>query len=265
MQQARTRRVPTRLADGGVALGSHCFSGSPAIVEAAVAGGLDFVVVDTEHSPNELAAVTACTRAVQAAGADAWVRIARIDADVGRLLDFGIDGIVLSRATAPRLRALLDEALYAPQGRRGACPAVRACGFAVSDWPAHAEEANAQQWIVPLVEDRQGVADAAGLAACPQVRALFVGAFDLAADLGESSTDLRSGRLGEAFAQVATAAAAHGKPLMVSIGLGADPALAAWLHGQGVRLFSTGADVQAVRAAAAQAQSLRTITSRGTS
>jgi 2-keto-3-deoxy-L-rhamnonate aldolase RhmA len=251
------------VSQGGVALGSHCFSGSPTIVEAAAAGGLDFVVVDTEHALNDLTVVAACTRAAQAAGADAWVRLARIDADVGRLLDFGVDGLVLSRASASRLQQLISEALYAPEGRRGACPAVRAGGYAVVDWAAHAAHTNAQLWIVPLVEDRQGVADAAELAACPHVRALFVGAFDLAADLGEPNTDLRVGRLGDAFAMVVEAAASQAKPLMVSVGIGADPTIAAWLRGRGVRLFSTGADVQAVRAAAVHAQSLRAMSPGG--
>src|SRR5690606_16263457 len=141
----------------GVALGIHCFSGSPGIAEAAVHGGLEFIVIDCEHSLNGLAEVAHCARAVQAAGADAWVRIARIDVDVGRLLDFGVDGLVLSRASEARLSELLGVALYAPDGDRGACPAVRAAGYSVADWPAFAAESNARLWVVALVEDRAGV------------------------------------------------------------------------------------------------------------
>lgn len=245
---------------GGVALGIHCFSGSPGIAEAAVAGGLDFIVIDCEHSLNGEADIVHCARAVQAAGADAWVRIARIDAGVGRLLDFGIDGLVLSRANASRLEALLGEALYGGSdgGRgRGACPAVRAAGYAAAEWGAFAAQANERLWLVPLVEDREGLADAGALAACPQVRALFVGAFDLAADLGARGTDLREAPLAEAFGAVAAAAARHGKPLMVSTGTDPDMAYVVWLKARGVRIFSTGADVQTVRGAAVRAQALR--------
>lgn len=242
----------------GVALGIHCFSGSPGIAEAAVHGGLEFIVIDCEHSLNGVAQVDQCARAVQAAGADAWVRIARIDADVGRLLDFGVDGLVLSRASTARLGELLAVALYAPAGGRGACPAVRAAGYALADWLPFAAEANDRLWLVPLVEDRAGVESAEALAACPQVRALFVGAFDLAADLGASGTDLRQPPLAEAFTAIAAAASRHGKPLMVSAGTEPDPGYVAWLKARGVRIFSTGADVQTVRAGAARAQSLRT-------
>lgn len=241
----------------GVALGIHCFSGSPGIAEAAVHGGLEFIVIDCEHSLNGLAEVAHCARAVQAAGADAWVRIARIDVDVGRLLDFDIDGLVLSRASEARLRELLAVALYAPAGERGACPAIRAAGFSVADWTAFAAETNDRLWLVPLVEDRAGVESAEALAACPQVRALFVGAFDLAADLGAGGTDLRQAPLAEAFDTIAAAASRHGKPLMVSTGTDPDPAYVAWLKARGVRIFSTGADVQTVRAGAARAQALR--------
>lgn len=240
-----------------VALGSHSFSGSPTLIEAAVAGGLDFVVIDCEHSLNEAAEIAHGVRAAQAAGGDAWVRIVRIDAGVGRLLDFGIDGLVLSRANGTRLSELLGQALYAPAGERGACPAVRAAGYAAGDWPRHAQAANAGLWLVPLVEDRAGLDDVDALAACPQVRALFVGAFDLAANLGQADADLRRRPLADAFGRIAEAARRHGKPLMVSCGVDPDPALVEWLKAAGVRLFSTGADVQTVRAAAVRAQHLR--------
>jgi 2-keto-3-deoxy-L-rhamnonate aldolase RhmA len=243
---------------GGVALGMHCFSGSPGIAEAAVRGGLDFVVIDCEHSLNTDTEVAQCTRAVQASGADAWVRIARIDVGVGRLLDFGVDGIVLSRANEARLHELLGEALYAPAGGRGACPAVRAAGYSANDWTSFAADANQRLWIVPLVEDRRGVEDVDVLAACPQVRALFVGVFDLAAELGATTTDLREPPLADAFAAIAAAAARYGKPVMASTGTDPDTAYVAWLKARGVRIFSTGADVQAVRSAAEQAQALRT-------
>jgi 2-keto-3-deoxy-L-rhamnonate aldolase RhmA len=242
---------------GGIALGMHCFSGSPVIAEAAVRGGLDFIVIDCEHSLNTDSDVAQCTRAVQASGADAWVRIARIDVGVGRLLDFGIDGIVLSRANLARLRELLGEALYAPAGRRGACPAVRAAGYATAEWASFASRANEGLWLVPLVEDRQGVEDVEALAACPQVRALFIGAFDLAAELGAATTDLRETPLAEVFEAIAAAAARHGKPLMASAGTDTDAAYGAWLKDRGVRILSTGADLQTVRSAATRAQALR--------
>jgi 2-keto-3-deoxy-L-rhamnonate aldolase RhmA len=177
---------------------------------------------------------------------------------VGRLLDFGVDGIVLSRANEARLHELLGEALYAPAGGRGACPAVRAAGYSANDWTSFAADANQRLWIVPLVEDRRGVEDVDVLAACPQVRALFVGVFDLAAELGATTTDLREPPLADAFAAIAAAAARYGKPVMASTGTDPDTAYVAWLKARGVRIFSTGADVQAVRSAAEQAQALRT-------
>jgi 4-hydroxy-2-oxoheptanedioate aldolase len=244
----------------GVALGIHSFSAAPAIIEAAVSGGLDFVVVDAEHSPSGVHELVQGVRAAQGAGAEGWVRLVRIDEDVGRLLDAGADGIVLSGATAPRLKTLLEHALYAPQGRRGACPAVRSADYAPGEWQPHARQANAQLALWPLVENMAGVADAATLAACPQVQALFVGAFDLAADAGSDSTDLRAPLMQALFERVARAAAQYGKPLMVSSGTDADPDYLVWLRSHGVRIFSTGADVQTVRAAAARAQRLRALT-----
>ena len=144
-----------------------------------------------------------------------------------------------------------------PAGRRGACPAVRSTGYGTTDWAAHASRVNESLCLVPLVESLAGLNDAPLMAACPQVRALFIGAFDLAAEVGSASTDLRSPLLRPSFESLARVAAEHNKPLMASVGTDPDPVYVDWLKYRGVRLFSTGADVQTVRAAAARAQCLR--------
>ncbi|CAN5328455.1 aldolase/citrate lyase family protein [soil metagenome] len=261
----RERRLAAALAGQRIALGMHCFSGSAAIVEAMAAGGLDFVIIDCEHSPNGTTEIQQCLRAAQSFDADALVRISVIDASIGMLLDLGIDGIVLSRASASRLQALLSESLYLPEGGRGACPSVRAAGYSTNDWSEFASVSNRDLLLIALVEDLQGVADIGQIAACPQVRALFVGAFDLAASLGVAATDLRHPELAAAFERVCDTARQHAKAVMVALGDDADPTYIDWLKARSVSVFSNGADVQIIRSAARRAQALRsTLTLRRT-
>ena len=51
----------------------------------------------------------------------------------------------------------MRAARYAPDGERGACPVVRATGYWPGDWNAYAQKANREVFLLPLIEDRQGI------------------------------------------------------------------------------------------------------------
>ena len=248
--QARASRLRATLAAGGVALGMHCFSGAPSAIEAFGFGGLDFAILDREHSANGTESVAAAVRAADGVGLDLLLRAPVLDAGLGALLDLGLAGLVVPGATLPRMREANRLARFAPAGGRGACPAVRAGGYAVSDWSAFAAASNREMLLVALVEDRAGLADVEVIAAEPGVDALFVGAFDLAVSLGLPPGELRSPGLKPCLDRVLAAARRHGKAVMASAGhSGGD--YAAWLQGEGVRILSGGADLQIVQRAAA--------------
>ncbi len=242
----RASALRARLVAGECALGLHCFSGSAATVEASGAGGFDFVILDQEHSPNDVTVAADLVRAADSVGLDLLVRVATLDRRLGALLDLGPAGLVVSQATAARMAAANALARFAPEGGRGACPAVRAAGYDAGDWAAFAAQANRELLLIALVEDRAGLADIDALAADPYVDALFVGAFDLAVSLGLPPGELRAPGLLEPFRTVLAAAARHGKPVMASAGIeGSD--YGRWLQEQGVRILSCGADQQIIQ------------------
>lgn len=241
----RTSRTRTRLDAGRCVLGLHCFSGSASMVEAAGAGGLDFVVLDQEHSPNDVACVAEAVRAADSFGIDLFLRPAGLDQNLGAALDAGVAGLVVPKATAARMTEANRTARFAPEGERGACPAIRAGGYDVSDWPAFALAMNRELLLLALVEDRVGLSEVEAIAADPAVDGLFVGAFDLAASLGLPPGDLRSPGLLKPFDTVLEAAAKYGKPIMASAGT-QDGDYGHWLREKGVKILSCGADVQIV-------------------
>ena len=123
---------------GEVKIGMTCLTGAPSVVEVMGFQGLDYVVIDTEHSDGVTIAQTAgLIRAADAAGIPALVRVDCSNPDnVLHVLDYGAVGI-----QAPHIRTRADaEAVvravkYYPEGERGMCPQIRASGYGgFRDW-----------------------------------------------------------------------------------------------------------------------------------
>ncbi|MFX5570620.1 aldolase/citrate lyase family protein, partial [Acinetobacter baumannii] len=68
-------RLKRRALAGEKLLGAWVFSGSPAISELYALAGYDIVLIDTEHTPIDVADVLTCVRAVEAGGGEAMVRV----------------------------------------------------------------------------------------------------------------------------------------------------------------------------------------------
>ena len=94
--------------------------GSAEVVEMAGALGLDCAVIDTEHTSSGLEAVQHLVTVAQGAGMTALVRVDAPDAQVGRILDLGAQGIVFPRvATVAQARRAAAAMQYPPHGDRG--------------------------------------------------------------------------------------------------------------------------------------------------
>jgi 4-hydroxy-2-oxoheptanedioate aldolase len=93
---------------------------STEVVEMAGALGLDCVVIDMEHGSAGLERVQQLVCAAQGAGMTALVRAEAPDADVGRILDLGAQGIVFPRiASTTQARRAAAAMCFPPNGSRG--------------------------------------------------------------------------------------------------------------------------------------------------
>jgi len=256
-----TARPASRLArklSGRAALtGMQCFTASPVMIECMGEAGFDFTIIDLEHCPTQLETVAHLLRAADAGGVAALVRVPELDGPlIGRVLDLGAQGIVLPHASADRCRAALRAARYAPAGDRGACPVVRAAGYLPADWHAHAESANRDVMVVPLVEDEAAVRDIDAILALDGIDVVFVGPFDLAVSMGLGNADYRHPKLAAILDDVVAAARRHRKHVMTTVGATIDETYAAGLIGRGVRLLSFSADAAVFLAACRRITSL---------
>jgi len=157
--------------------------GNCAAAEIAAGAGFDWLLVDAEHSPNELPDVLAQLRAV----GNACPVVVRPECNdpprIKRLLDIGVQTLLIPFVCSPEEAAAAVAATrYPPSGTRGFSSCTRANGYGrITDY---VRRADAQICVIAQVETRRAPAQLEEIAAVDGISAIFIGAADLAVDFG---------------------------------------------------------------------------------
>jgi 4-hydroxy-2-oxoheptanedioate aldolase len=249
--QARTEnQVRNKLERGELVLGMMHFTGNPMIVEVMASAGLDFFVIDMEHSPIDLNLTAHLVRTADAAGITPLVRVPDVDPGlIKKLLNLGIKGLVIPHATREACAAAVQAVRFSPDGTRGSCQSVRQAAYGQSDWKAFTEEANRQILVIPLLEDKEAIDDFETLAAMPGLDVFFLGAFDFAISVGVPGAGFEHPVLAAALERMVKHAQAHGKYVMTSFGDNISPESAREILSRGVQMVSYGVDALVFRRA----------------
>ena len=215
-------------------------SGSPLVAEICAGAGLDWLLVDMEHSPNGLESVLAQLQAVAAEPVTAVVRVPIGDVvTIKQVLDLGAQNLLVPMiSTADEAREIVAAVRYPPRGRRGVGSALaRSARWNRVD--GYLTDADTHVSLFVQVETAEGVENAAAIAAVDGVDGVFVGPSDLAASMGvlgqQTHPDVTAAVL-RAFEAVHGA----GKPVGVNA---FDPAVAQSYIDAGVDYLLVGADV----------------------
>jgi 4-hydroxy-2-oxoheptanedioate aldolase len=181
--------------------------GATEVIDIAARSGLDFVVVDLEHSQLSEADGLRLTRHAAALGLPALVRLPEVDRGaVNRLLESGAAGIQLSTVrTVGQVQALRAATRYAPEGERSVSLAHPGAGYGdapLADY-LKAQHATPPELVIQIETAETDDPLEELLAAGADVA--FVGTTDLNVDLG-----LDEARLRERVEAIATAVARAG-------------------------------------------------------
>jgi 4-hydroxy-2-oxoheptanedioate aldolase len=199
--------------------GMISFIGSPMIVEIMARAGIDFVIIDMEQSPLDLDRLAHMVRAADAAGISPFVRVPELDASlINRILNLGVQGIVLPHATAESCEALVQAVRYAPEGKRGACPITRASRYWPDDWNEHAARSNREIMLLPLLEDKESIDDFEAIASVKGIDAYFVGPYDLSVSIGVPGKGFDNPKMSAALDRVIEIARKHGSRVFTTVG-----------------------------------------------
>ncbi|MDX8519199.1 HpcH/HpaI aldolase family protein [Mesorhizobium dulcispinae] len=208
--QERINSLKAAVQAGRPHVGIWCSLASALTTEVVAGSGAGWLLIDGEHSPNDLRSIMAQLQVAAAFPCEAVVRLPSDDPNlIKQALDVGARSLMIPNVrTAEQASAIVAAMTYAPGGFRGFSVGHRANAFGrIAGYHAKARE---QQLLAVQIEDKTGVANAAEIAAVDGVDVLFVGPGDLSTNMGAMGNP-GAAHVQEAISSVRKAAAAAGK------------------------------------------------------
>lgn len=257
MKENRFKRV---VREGGVPAGHMIMEfatrGIAKILEAA---GVDFVVVDMEHTGFDAERIADLMAWFKATDIAPFVRVPQDHYHfIARTLDAGALGIMVGNVeTGAQARAIVEAARYAPLGRRGVGLGTAHNDYLPPDPETYFRYANENTTVICQIESVTGLANLDAIAATEGVDVLWVGHFDLSQSMGIPG-EFGDARFVAALRDVAAAASRHGK--LAALQPGTLEQAREWLA-LGFHFMSWKTDIALYRAALSkEIQELRKLT-----
>lgn len=176
----------TLLASQEPAFGTWSQFASAEVVDIVAASGFDFTIIDTEHGFFGLETAEGLIRAADAGGIVPLLRVPEnAPYMIAKALDAGAAAVVVPKIETPdQAASAVSAARFEPEGRRGACPCVRAGGHLVTDWRGFSTRSNRESGVVALLETPRGADNIESILAVPGITAILLGPFDLSVSMG---------------------------------------------------------------------------------
>jgi len=186
MFEGSGKAMRDKIARGGAVRGVFVVTGTPANVEILGYAGFDFVVLDTEHAPNDIGEVEHLVRAAEVGGVTPVVRVSKNDPVlILRALDAGACGVLVPQVnSAAEAERAVQAAKYAPLGSRGVAGMVRAARYGFFPLNDYVPAANRRTLVIIQVEDKRAVENLDEILTVEGVDGVFVGPTDLSQSLG---------------------------------------------------------------------------------
>lgn len=182
---APTNPLKAALEEGRTVYGCWMGLAAPHAAEILGTAGFDWLVIDGEHSPNDLGTIRDALIALEPSDSHAVVRVPVGEAWlIKQVLDLGVQTLVVPMVeSAEQCEALVRACRYPPKGIRGVGYSMtRASKFSQID--DYGQTADDQICLIVQVENRAGMAALDDILKVDGVDGVFIGPADLAADMG---------------------------------------------------------------------------------
>ncbi|WP_070151456.1 HpcH/HpaI aldolase family protein [Sphingobium phenoxybenzoativorans] len=148
--------------------------------------GFDFAVVDMEHAPHSFQTAYQAIATAQSVGMYTLARLPdRSGSAVQRLLDGGIDGLLVPRVETPAIAAEATAAMaFPPLGSRGMGYTSRAARWGLDTAAEYLERGRNHVMRGVQIEDMAALEQIDGILEAPALNAVFIGFGDLALSSG---------------------------------------------------------------------------------
>jgi 4-hydroxy-2-oxoheptanedioate aldolase len=165
-------------------IGLWCSLASNVSIEILAGSGFDWLLLDTEHSPNEVSMVYSQLQAVMENSVQTIVRPPWNDqVMIKRYLDAGVQTVLIPMIqTVEEAQQAVASTRYPPRGVRGFASASRSSRFGrVKDYHTRCEE---EICVLVQIETKLGLDNLEAIAGVDGVDGVFIGPGDLSAGLG---------------------------------------------------------------------------------
>jgi 2-dehydro-3-deoxyglucarate aldolase len=222
-----------------MSLASHIVS------EVVGYAGFDWMLLDAEHSPNDLHTLIAQLQALKDSPSAPVVRPDWNDpVQIKRLLDAGFFNFLIPMVeSAEQARAGVAATRYPPHGIRGVSVAQRGNRYGYE--PNYFASVNDHICVMVQIESRAGVAASAEIAAIDGVDCLFIGPSDLAASYGHLGQPQHPD-VQQAIRDIVRGAQSQGKPAGILAPREDD---ARSYQAMGIQVLAVGTDLGMLKAA----------------
>jgi 4-hydroxy-2-oxoheptanedioate aldolase len=172
------------IAQGRLQIGLWSSLASNIAADIVSDSGFDWILIDTEHSPNEIPDVLAQLQAAERGSASLIVRPAWNDAVlIKRVLDIGAQSVLVPYVQdAEEARRAVAAVRYPTSGIRGVAAAARASRY--GRVPDYLKKADGEICLLVQVETRQALDQIEAIAGTEGVDGVFIGPSDLSASFG---------------------------------------------------------------------------------
>jgi len=172
------------LAAGKLQIGLWSSLCSNIAAEIIADSGFDWILLDSEHSPNEIPGLLSQLQAIGRGGSTPIVRPAWNDAVLAkRCLDIGAQTLLFPYVqNVEEAKRAVASTRYPPEGIRGVAVAARASRYGRT--PGYLTKANGEMCVLVQVETRSALDQLEAIAQVEGVDGVFIGPSDLSASLG---------------------------------------------------------------------------------
>jgi 2,4-dihydroxyhept-2-ene-1,7-dioic acid aldolase len=184
MVEFQTNSFKRALGQGKLQIGLWSSLCSNIAAEVISESGFDWILLDTEHSPNEIPDLVTQLQAIQRGTATPIIRPAWNDAVLAkRVLDIGAQSLLFPYVqNVEEAKRAVASTRYPPQGVRGVSVAARASRY--GRVPGYLTKANDEMCVLVQVETRTALDQIEAIAKVEGIDGVFIGPSDLAASLG---------------------------------------------------------------------------------
>jgi 2-dehydro-3-deoxyglucarate aldolase/4-hydroxy-2-oxoheptanedioate aldolase len=163
--------------------GAWVSSMSPRSAEVMGANGMDWAVVDMEHTPIGARGAEQVIRGIECHGMTPLIRLPELDYGLRgackRALDSGGQGLIVPRVESrEEAEQVAEAALFPPEGERGVAGSVRA-NYYGTRFDDYVEAANDEVLLMVQIETATGADRADDILSVPGVDGVFIGENDL--------------------------------------------------------------------------------------